>query len=193
MCKVVGAAALHRACGHRNDENETFAITYLLVQAGADPILTNDRGLAPLAYLRQQHPTYHTTIALLEHALANAETTSLLVKARRLVATGRIEATTPSYLQGRVARGWPLPRVVLAALTGGQDEEEGRKLRTTLTFLLGIGGGSDGEGMPRDVFRVVLDMLMQRWDPLRRGLAGEEGAAQPTAPAAPAVAFQCQY
>ena len=97
-----------------------------------------------------------------------------------------------------------MPRVVLAALTGGQDEEEGRKLRTTLTFLLGIGGGSDGEGMPRDVFRVVLDMLMQRWDPLRRALAGEEGAApaaveppakaaQPTAPAAPAVAFQCQY
>lgn len=35
--------------------------------------------------------------------------------------------------------------------------------------------------MPRDVFRVVLDMLMPRWDPLRAGpgSAASVAAAQP--------------
>jgi hypothetical protein len=72
-----------------------------------------------------------------------------------------------------------LPHVALAPLTGGQDGEEGRKLQITLAFLLGVEGGPEGEGMPRDIFRVVLDMLMPRWDPLRRGLAGKEGQLQP--------------
>jgi hypothetical protein len=37
-----------------------------------------------------------------------------------------------------------------------QNDAEPRKLRTTLAFLVGIEGG----GMPRDVFRVVLDLLI---------------------------------
>ncbi len=57
----------------------------------------------------------------------------------------------------------------------GEEREEGRKLRTTLTFLLGLGGGPQGEGMPRDVFRVVLNMLMPPWDPLRRGVGALHG------------------
>jgi len=72
-------------------------------------------------------------------------------------------------------RGEPLPRLALAPLTGGQDEAEDRNFHTTLTFLLGMDGGSEGEGMPRDVFRVVLDMLMPRWDPLRRGIGALQG------------------
>jgi hypothetical protein len=87
-----------------------------------------------------------------------------------------------------MVRGEPLPRVALMPLTDGQiegekeDEEErekSRKLRTTLAFMCGLGR----EGMPQDVFRFVMDLLMPSWDPLRRknaatglkmGLAGEE-------------------
>ena len=84
----------------------------------------------------------------------------------------------PSCLQGRVACGLSLPRVALAPVVGGEnddeDEEARRKLRTALAFFVGMEGG----GMPRDVFRVVLDLLMPPWDPLRwkepnRGVGGQ--------------------
>jgi len=77
-----------------------------------------------------------------------------------------VSASTP---QGRVARSQLLPRMGIA---GQNDDEggEGRKLRTTLAFLVGIRGGPWGEGMPRDVFRLELDLLMPSWDPLRRGI-----------------------
>jgi hypothetical protein len=62
--------------------------------------------------------------------------------------------------------------LTLVPVTGGhtdiEDEEESGKFRTMLNFLLGIGGGPEGGGMPRDVFRVVLDLLMPAWDPLRK-------------------------
>ena len=77
------------------------------------------------------------------------------------------------------AQGQPLPGVALQPVPGGQadgedeDEVEARKFRTMLDFLLGMGGGPKGDGMPRDVFRAVLDLLMPAWDPLRkRGGAG---------------------
>lgn len=43
-----------------------------------------------------------------------------------------------------------------------------------------MGEGPDGVGMPRDVFRVVLDILIPIWDPLKRknagtGLQGQQG------------------
>lgn len=80
-------------------------------------------------------------------------------------------------MQGRVAQGEPLPRVVLPRATlprkvkGGHydDGEESRTLRATLAFLVGLEGGYKGEGMPRDVFRgVFMDLLMPLWDPLRQ-------------------------
>ena len=50
-----------------------------------------------------------------------------------------------------------------------------------LAFLLGIDGGPENTGMPRDVFRVVLDLVMPSWDPLRRektvAAAKDEGSA----------------
>ena len=58
--------------------------------------------------------------------------------------------------------------MALAPLTDGPtDDEHGkeyRKLRTTLAFMCGLGR----EAMLRDVFRVVMDLLMPSWDPLRR-------------------------
>jgi len=168
--------ALHFACRHHNETN-THAMVRPLLEAGATPILTNNDGKMPLACLRQWRPSHHTTITLLEQALANAETTALLVKARRPAVADRSNLVVPSCLQYRVTRGEPLPRLALMPATNdhtnGEDEEEGRKFRTMLTFLLGMGGGPEGNGMPRDVFRVVLDMLMPVWDPVRkRGGAG---------------------
>ena len=67
-----------------------------------------------------------------------------------------------------------MPRVALTPLTDeqtngeDQEEEETRKLRSTLAFLCGVGR----KDMPRDVFRVVMDLLMPSWDPLRRKNAG---------------------
>lgn len=62
-----------------------------------------------------------------------------------------------------------MPRVYLMMDDNHDEDEEGRKLRTVLAFFVGMGGGPKDEGMPRDVFRVVLDFLMPSWDPLRRG------------------------
>jgi len=58
-----------------------------------------------------------------------------------------------------------------------EEEEKGEeynKLRMLVAFLLGMEGGPEGGGMPQDVFRVVLDLLMPSWDPLRRGVADME-------------------
>ena len=48
-----------------------------------------------------------------------------------------------------------------------------------MAFLLGMEGGWKSAGMLRGVFRVVLDLLMPSWDPLRRRNAG---AAPPPVP-----------
>ena len=53
-----------------------------------------------------------------------------------------------------------------------EDDEESRKLRTLMASLLRVEDGWENAGMPRDVFRVVLDLLMPSWDPLRRKNAG---------------------
>ena len=127
---------------------------------------------------RLHNPYHRAAIALLEQCPAakkDAEKASLLIKARRLAVTATNNVVTPSCLRGRVARGHPLPRVALMPLTDGQiDGEEGRKLRTILAFTCGLGR----EGMPRDVFRVVMDLLMPSWDPLRRKNAGAGQALQ---------------
>lgn len=121
-------------------------------------------GIDPLAWLRQFRPSYCAAITLLEHALAEAEKASLLVNARRLAVAANGNIVAPSCLQAWVVQGQPLPRIALATPMDGQndgekDEEEGkesRRLRTTLAFMCGLGR----EGMPRDVFRVVLELLM---------------------------------
>ena len=60
---------------------------------------------------------------------------------------------------------------LVAPVVGDLKEEnanrEGCKFRTMMAFLLGMEGGPKNTGMPRDVFRVVMDLLMPSWDPLR--------------------------
>ena len=73
-----------------------------------------------------------------------------------------------------------MPRVILTPITGANKstKERRRKLRTMLAFVSGMSGGPKDKGMPRDVFRVVMDLLMPTWDPLRRGIVGEGGELQ---------------
>jgi len=59
-----------------------------------------------------------------------------------------------------------------APTVDGQNDEveqEGHTLRKTLAFLTGMGGG----GMPRDVLRVVIDLISPSLDPLRRAGPGD--------------------
>lgn len=75
-----------------------------------------------------------------------------------------------------MATGLPLPTVALAPVTDDEDEEDeeeeaSRKLRIMLAWLVGLEGG----GVPRDVFRVVLGLLMPFWDPSRRTMRGGGG------------------
>lgn len=166
-----GHTALHYACSNEGPS------VHLLLHAAASPAIINNRGETPLALLRNKYPTPHATIALFEQ-VPDAEKASLLVKARRIAVATISNVIAPSCMEGRVARGQPLPDlllrwVVLRPVTGSRNEvkEEGRTLRTMVEFLLGVGGPS-GQGMPRDVFRVVMDLLMPSWDPLRRKSTG---------------------
>jgi len=169
-----GRTALHAACMYNGC---VHSIVRLLLQAGADPAITGNGGLTPLTYLRQYQPSYHTTMTPLEQALADAEKTSLLARSLVIVANAVI---APSYLKGRLARGQILPRIALVLLTTGQsdhDAEEHHLFHRLMTFVLGMGGGPGG-GIPRDVFRVVMDLLMPKSDPLRRGVVGMESPVQ---------------
>jgi hypothetical protein len=172
MQNLDGSTALHLACwNNRVAHEETASKVQSLLEADANPTIAGNDGMTPMDYLRQHRPDHHAAIAL-EQTLADAEKAALLVKARRLALAATNNTVVPSCLQARLAGRHPLPVVGLVPLTDGQvdgeDDEEGRKLRTTLAFMCGLGR----EAMPRDVFRVVMDLLMPFWDPHRRKDAG---------------------
>lgn len=99
-------------------------IQLLLLQAEAGLTLMSAGVMTPLDVLKHFHPTHPTTHALVEQSL-DAEKAFFLVKARRLVLAAT-RSTPPSFLQGRVACGLPLPRVALAPVTGGAGSGDGR-------------------------------------------------------------------
>ena len=181
MQNLDGNTALHLACWNdRVTHEESASKVQSLLEADANPTIADNDGIMPMDYFRQHRPDHHAAIALLEQTLADAEKAALLVKARRLALAATNNTVVPSCLQARLAGRHPLPVVGLVPLTvdpsNGEDEhgEEGRKLRTTLAFMCGLGR----EAMPRDVFRVVMDLLMPSWDPHRRK---DAGAGQPLA------------
>ena len=161
-----GHTVLHHACATIDAAGAALKVD-LLLQAGGDPTVANGNGCTPLDYVREYLPSYHAAIALLEQALAEAEKASLLVKARRLAVTTNSNTVAPSCLQAQ-----SLPRIALAPPMDDhngeeKDEEEWEeicKLCTTLALVCGLERG----GMPRDVFRVVMDLVMPAWDPLGR-------------------------
>jgi hypothetical protein len=123
------------------------------------------------------YPTNPLTITLADDLLT-VEKTDALVKARRLAVAANSIAVAPSHLHGRVTQGQPLPCIALAPLMDQDDDEEveeSRKLRTTLAFICRFGR----EGMPRDVFRAVMDLVMPSWDPLRRNVPGLDRGGEP--------------
>jgi hypothetical protein len=61
--------------------------------------------------------------------------------------------------------GFSMPVALSPVMDGPNDDE----LRTKLAWLVGVEGGG---GMLRDVFRVVLDLLMPWWHSLRRKAQG---------------------
>lgn len=168
-----GAIALRMcACGDM-DETSRLATIQFILNAGANSNLTNAAGMTPLECVQHHYPTHTNTIALLEQ-ISDAEKAWLIVTARRLIVNAtRNNALMPSYLQARIAQGQPVPQVMLLrtepprTVNSGHGEEC-RKLRILMAFLVGMAGG----GMPQEVFRVVMELLMPSWDPLRRGVAG---------------------
>lgn len=131
-----GYTALHFAC-RQSADGTAISMVRLLLQAGANPKIANRQGHTPLDLTRRRTPYCHAAIARLFEETPETEKTSLLVKARRLVAVSR-NHTAPAYLQNRVLQGLPLPRVVL---TSAVEDEEERKFRTMVAFLLGWGRG----------------------------------------------------
>lgn len=63
-----GNTALHYACIYYPGKKKKPAMVRHLLQAGANPTLTNKQRLAPLALLQQQWPSHRGAIALLEKA-----------------------------------------------------------------------------------------------------------------------------
>jgi len=79
---------------------------------------------------------------------------SILVLARRLVVASTSTDVVPSYLQRRVAEGQPLPHVSMMPdmVDHNDEDEEGRKFRNLLVFLIGKGGGPGGRTCRREYF-----------------------------------------
>lgn len=171
MQNRLGNTALHFATEFFQRSIAKKMVKWLLL-AGANASLINRNGDTPLAWLRRTQFRNKGAILLLEHAL-DGEKALLLVKTR-LVITANSNATAPSCLRDRVARGQPLSRRTLVRVTLPHKGTGGRyELSRLIVFLLGMGGGSRGEGMPRDVFLVLVDLVAPSWDPLRkRGGAG---------------------
>jgi len=63
----------------------------------------------------------------------------------------------------------PLPRLELVPVGRKKRANRRRKFSAMLAFPLGMAGGPENEGMPGDVFRVVMAFVMPSWEPLRRG------------------------
>jgi len=98
------------------------------LHAGANPALNSTHEEMAKVMLQQNHPTYTTTIVLLEHVLAEAETTWLLVKApaqptkscvlhtRSVLRTKRaLTARDAGACDGRQQGGHETPQVPLHA------------------------------------------------------------------------------
>jgi len=155
---------LLRCGGHRNTNDGDLALAAGLLQAGAKPTIVGS--CTPLHFQQLYFPRRRALIA-----------SNKLRRLRRPRSLSRPAAVSSLPTTTQKCTAQPLPRVTLAPLVDGQNDEveqEGRTLRKTLAFLTGMGGG----GMPRDVLRIVIDLISPSWDPLRR--AGPGGGEQHT-------------
>jgi len=139
-----------------------------LLYAGADLSTQNDSGETRLTLLQKDYPSHPAALAILQQHL-DAERASFLIKKRCFVmtTTDSSNVAVSSFAKGRVECGLPLPGVALARVADGENNDELR----FMAFLTGVEGG----GMPRDVFRIVVDFVMPPWDPLLPKPQGKRG------------------
>lgn len=124
----------------------------LLVEAGANPCLQDKVGRTPLQLPQQwRRHTDAATMAVLVEEYLDAQRAATLLRLRRVMVKK----------QGVEPNG-----------QAGMTEEEER----ALAFVVGVEGGC-----PRDVFTHVMDLLLPKWHPLRKGLGGGKGVKDSTA------------
>lgn len=119
-----------------------------LVKAGADPCLRNGQRQMPLQILQQDghHPEAATMAGLVEEAL-DAKRAAALLRLRRVMVKK----------QG----------VELSGESGMPAKEE-----QMLAYVVGLG---EDDGCKRDMFTLLMDMLLPEWHPLRKGLGKAKG------------------
>ncbi len=143
-----GSTALHIACHTTSHANQS-TILRLLLAAGADTRVLDQYGHTPLQVLRGGNRVVNAAaVAVLEEEVPDAERAACLLRIRRLVMKDR--GVTLTEEEGGGGRS--------------VEEEEWRKMAA---FVVGVGGGC-----PKDVFTVVMDLLLPVWAPLRKGLGG---------------------
>lgn len=184
-----GDTALHSAGASGSSE-----CTQLLLNAGADPTIRNLAGntalSAPCSCAWCDEGGYgHLCATVAEPQRARA-----LLKARALIAARRtVRATTlalarkglpaelqqgicamavPAFLDGRVAQGaGPVARVTVhfEALL---EAEHGEEAAEVLGAVLGVEGEP---GMKQEVWDKLMEFIVPRWDPARKGCPIGEG------------------
>lgn len=77
----------------------------------------------------------------------------------------------PIYLKSRLERDQALPQVMMTQAP--PNDGESRRFCEALAFVVGL-GEADGKVLPADVFRLIMDMLMARWDALRGVSSGKQ-------------------
>ena len=165
-------------------------IVQLLLLAGANPTIRDNNGRMPLD--EAQLHNSHTSIALLQAALAESQRPRSLLKARALldaahaIRTARIDArdkeglplaeqrdkamaAAPAYLKQRVGQDRELPRVEVVE----REQESNEQLAACVKYALGLEGGGgvvlfEGQepavGVLPEVFVELCELLVPKWD-----------------------------
>lgn len=164
-----GFSGLHLACCSNNiTPKAKLAILRSLLTVGANPTLPNRDGLNCLQILREYLPIEPLELILLEEAM-DAQRAVFLIKARQMAIASRtgMSEAGKCVKQGKVERGRALP-----SIASGMEGKEGDELGfgVLVAFVGGVELKERGHGMPRDVFMVVMDMLIPSWHPLRNAM-----------------------
>lgn len=186
-----GYTALHFACDEGVGILHDLQLFKVLIAFGGDPFLLNADGQTPLELLQAQgNDENKAAIAFLELAMAEIPRTFSLAKARMMTDAnhaitkdkeeadkkrrtrsekkGLVLAKTPVYLKDRVEEGKPLPQVEMKHPCPGNKEEE--KQVAVLQYVLRDASlYAESEGMSEDVFVELLEMVVRKWDPIRKG------------------------
>lgn len=181
---------LHLAChmGRRGESQQQLRIIELLLGAGADLTITDALGWTAEDILRERHPDCEAALDLFA-GVPGSRQAAMLVHARLLVMASHGVISIPPPTKTRSRREavvahvelTPMPRrgrsACIVGKRGWKESEEARKLRNLVASLIGLDVGVEGRAMPRlprYVFVLVMNMLMPRWDPLRKGVKGLE-------------------